>query len=157
MPWDTIEFWHWLALGALLMIAEVFAPGVVFLWLGIAAGVTGLIVLAAPDLHWGIQLILFGGLSLASVFAGRSIVKRRAAPTDHPDLNRRGRQYVGQTFTLDEPTRNGRGRLRVGDTVWAIALPAGVDDLDAGARVTVAAVEGTTLRIDPARASEQAI
>ena len=89
MPWETIQFWHWLALGALLMIAEIFAPGVLFLWLGIAAALTGLIVLIFSDLQWGIQLILFGCLAVLSVVAGRMIVKRPSKPTSHPSLNRR--------------------------------------------------------------------
>ena len=30
----TLTFWHWLALGALLLLLEVFTPGFVFIWLG---------------------------------------------------------------------------------------------------------------------------
>ena len=34
---DTIEFWHWWVLAALLVVIEVFAPSTVFLWPGVAA------------------------------------------------------------------------------------------------------------------------
>ena len=154
MPWETIQFWHWLALGALLMIAEVFAPGVLFLWLGIAAALTGLIVLIFPDLQWGVQLILFGCLAVLSVVAGRMIVKRPSKPTSHPSLNRRGEQYVGQTFTLEESTVNGRGRVRVGDTVWNITLrPAGAE-LDKGSPIRVTGAEGPTLEVESAHPAE---
>ena len=35
---EGLEFWHWLVLGVVLAIIEVFAPGAFFLWLGISAG-----------------------------------------------------------------------------------------------------------------------
>ena len=38
-------FWHWWALGGLLVIVEAFAPGYMFLWFGAAAG----LVLAADS------------------------------------------------------------------------------------------------------------
>ena len=34
---DSIEFWHWWVLAALLIAVEVFAPTTVFLWTGISA------------------------------------------------------------------------------------------------------------------------
>ena len=49
---ETIFFWHWLALGLFLMLIEVFVPGVLFLWLGLAGILTGLLLLAVPDTGW---------------------------------------------------------------------------------------------------------
>ena len=48
-PWDrppamTLTFWHWLALGALLLLLEVVTPGFVFIWLAVAAGLTGVVL-----------------------------------------------------------------------------------------------------------------
>ena len=36
-----IAFWHWWVAGLLLLALEAFAPGAVFLWMGVAALVTG--------------------------------------------------------------------------------------------------------------------
>ncbi|MDH5411364.1 MAG: NfeD family protein, partial [Alphaproteobacteria bacterium] len=60
-------FWHWWIMGILLLGIEIVAPVEFFLWLGISAGVTGGIVLIAPDIGWQWQLVLFGMLSVASV------------------------------------------------------------------------------------------
>ena len=38
---ESISFWHWLAFGVAVMLVEVLVPGVIFLWLGIAAVITG--------------------------------------------------------------------------------------------------------------------
>ena len=37
----TPTFWHWFALGGGLLLLEMLTPGVVFLWLALAAGLTG--------------------------------------------------------------------------------------------------------------------
>jgi membrane protein implicated in regulation of membrane protease activity len=150
MIWEGPVFWHWLALGIVLVIVEILVPGVVFVWLGIAAIVTGLAVLAAPTMDWQIQALIFAGLSVVSVVAGRAWIARRDRdrPTDHPHLNQRGLQYVGQRFTLDEATKDGRGRMRIGDTAWTIqVLPQG-ENLDAGEQVTVLRIEGTVFQVE---------
>jgi len=38
--------WNWLILAALLFVLELTAPGIFFMWFGLAAAVTGLIVSA---------------------------------------------------------------------------------------------------------------
>jgi membrane protein implicated in regulation of membrane protease activity len=49
-------------------------------------------------------------------------------------------------ITLDAPILAGRGRVRLGDGSWTVVGP----DMVAGARVRVAAVDGTELRVEPA-------
>lgn len=144
-----IVYWHWLAIGALLIAVEVVVPGVLFLWLGIAAGLTGLLVLVFPDSGWEVQLLVFAALSVASVYLGRRVFGRMEGSPAHPTLNRRGRRHIGQTFTLDAPTVNGRGRMRVADGSWSVRVDDG-GDLPAEARVRVTGVDGATLTIAPA-------
>ncbi len=143
----SILYWHWLTLGLVLMAIEIFAPGVVFLWLGIAGILVGLALLAMPDMPWEMQLVLFSILSVISVFLGRRFVYARQRPTDHPTLNRRGDTLIGQQHTLGEATSGGRGQLRIGDSMWAISVSPQGDDLTAGTRVTVVKVDGATLVI----------
>ena len=147
---ESITYWYWLAFGMALMLVEILVPGVLFLWLGIAAFLTGLALLTIPDTGWEIQLVLFAILSMVSVFAGRRFVSSRQQPTDHPTLNRRGQNLVGNRYTLDEATSNGRGRVTVGDGVWTISVRPQGADLSAGARVTVTAVDGATLIVEAA-------
>jgi membrane protein implicated in regulation of membrane protease activity len=140
------EYWHWWVLGVVLLILEVFSPGAFFLWLGLAAGVVGAVLLLLPDLDWQLQLLLFAVLSVVSIVAGRSWLRRHPIETDLPTLNRRGEQYVGRVFTLEQPVVNGTGKIRVDDTTWKIRG----DDREAGSRVRVTGVDGTVLLVDSA-------
>ena len=81
-------FWHWLILAVILVIAEVFAAGTFFLWTGAAAAVVGLVLWAIPGLGWEYQVLLFAGLSVASVVVWRRYQKRHPTFTDQPRLNR---------------------------------------------------------------------
>jgi membrane protein implicated in regulation of membrane protease activity len=47
---------------------------------------------------------------------------------------------------LDQPILGGRGRVKLGDGSWTVTGP----DMVAGAKVRVAAVSGTELRVEPA-------
>jgi hypothetical protein len=142
---SEISFWHWFILGIALTILEILAPGVVFLWLGIAAGATGLVMLGIDGLTWQAQTLVFAGLSVVSIVSGRLWLRRHPTATDHPTLNRRGEQHIGRVFTLDAPIVNGVGKIRVNDATWKVAG----EDLPAGTRVKVVAVEGTVLRVEP--------
>ena len=146
---ESLTFWHWMVLGAVLVIVELLAPGVWFLWLGLGAMATGTVVLFADQISWQYQLVLFGGLSIVSVIIGRLVMRRGQPAADHPMLNRRAQQYVGQVFTLLEPTENGHGRVRVGDSVWRVSLSSPDEELPAGTRVTVTDVDGATLKVEP--------
>lgn len=135
--------WGWWIFGIVLIVLEVAAPGAVFLWMGIAAGVVGFAVFFIPDLNWENQFLIFAVLSVVSILIARRYLKVRPIETDQPNLNRRGSQYIGRVFTLKEPIVDGRGRLHVDDTMWKIEGP----DLAKGQKVTVKKVEGVILRV----------
>jgi len=139
-----LEYWHWWLLGLVLLILEVFSPGVFFMWLGFAAGLTGLVLMAQPDLSWEWQLVLFGVAGVALALLGYRLVKRHPEPSDEPHLNRRGEQYLDRVFTLDNPIVNGQGKVRVDDTTWKVRG----DDCPAGTRVRVSGVDGVVLLVN---------
>jgi inner membrane protein len=144
-----VQFWHWWILAVVLMIAEVFAPGAFMMWLGIAAAIVGAVGLVIPDLTWKIEAILFAILSVISITVWWTYARKRPRKNqDEPTLNRRGAQYVGRVFTLEEPIVNGIGRIRVDDTTWKIAGA----DMAAGTRVKVAGVDNTVLNVAPVEA-----
>jgi hypothetical protein len=160
-----IDVWHWLIAGIILLGIEIVMPGVVFLWLSLAAFLTAAIVFASAVasginlgealvhgvLSWQSQIAVFAVLAVTCTAAGRMWVRRHPVPTDHPDLNRRGSQYVGRRFVLDQPIRHGSGRLKVDDSVWKVAG----DDLPAGAEVVVTGVDGVTLCVAAAPRSQR--
>ncbi len=138
----SLAFWHWLVLGVSLVIIEVFAPGAVFLWLGISAGIVGVIVWLIPGLDWEYQLLLFAILAIASVVVARRYLRAHPLESDEPNLNQSCHQKMGRTFTLDEPVVNGRGKIRVDDSTWKISC----DDCDSGTNVIIKGVDGVVLR-----------
>lgn len=145
MPWlENATFWHWWVLAVVFIILEVFSPGAFFLWMGIAAGVVGLLLLMLPELAWEYQLLGFAAFSVVSIVVWHLVLKRHPTVSDQPKLNRRGEQYVDRVFTLDEPIVNGQGRIRVDDSTWKIHG----SDCAAGVQVKIIGVDGVVLKVD---------
>jgi len=147
-----ITFWYWWILAVVLVILELLAPGVIFLWLGAAAVVSGFILFAVPDIPWQQQFLIFAVLSVVSVIAGRIWwAKRAPTESDHPTLNRRGQQYIGRSFKLNTAIEDGVGRITVDDTTWRV----NGDDMPAGTHVTVTGVDGATFKVERVTPSEE--
>lgn len=140
---DQVESWHWWVLAVVFVILEIFSPAAFFLWLGIAAGVVGLILMVIP-LSWEFQFLIFAIFSVASIVLSRRYLDLYFFKTDQPKLNRRGEQYVGRTFTLEEPIVNGFGKIKVDDTTWKIEG----SDCEAGNKVAVTGVNGVVLKVE---------
>ncbi|MBB3233216.1 NfeD family protein [Phyllobacterium endophyticum] len=141
--------WNWIVLGLILMIFEVAAPGIFFLWFGIAALIVGSLAILFGEfswMNWQIQVILFLVLSVIAVFIGRRLIGATDVESDEPLLNRRGEQLIGQVVTLEEATINGRGRARIGDSLWRVTGP----DLAAGTRVRITGIDRGTLVVEAA-------
>jgi len=141
--------WNWVVLGLILMILEVAAPGIFFLWFGIAALIVGALAILFGEtswMNWEVQVILFLVLSVIAVFIGRRLIGATDVESDEPLLNRRGEQLIGQVVTLEEATINGRGRARVGDSLWRVTGP----DLAAGTRVRITGIDRGTLVVEAA-------
>lgn len=136
--------WTWASIGLVLIVVEVAAPGAFFLWVGIAAGVTGLLVALIPDLGWQVQLAGFAVLSVVSTILGRRYFRWRPIRTTHSGLNRRGTSLVGREYVLQQAIVNGASRLKTGGTTWQIEGP----DLEAGVTVRVTGINGTRLTVD---------
>jgi membrane protein implicated in regulation of membrane protease activity len=135
--------WAWIILGLLLAGLELLAPGIFFLWLGLAAVVTGLAD-AAIGLSWQASTLVFAVLSVAAVLLGRSLSRPVVRNEDPSGLNRRGEALVGRTFLLETPIVGGEGRIRVDDSSWRVMGP----DTPGGATVRVIRVEGATLVVE---------
>jgi len=142
------QIWHWVALGMVLLILEIFTAGAVFLGMGLAALGVAVLVWLGPAMSWQIQVVAFAVLAILSVFAIRSFFKAHPVESDQPLLNQRGQQYVGRVFTLGDPIVNGEGKIKVDDSIWKIRGP----DCEPGARVRVNGVDGVVLTVEPVEA-----
>ena len=144
-----LGLWVWWMLGLLLLAAELVAPGVFLIWIGMAALVIGLLSLIFWEMvfwGWQVQLLLFAVLSVSFALAGRRFYSNRSEASDEPHLNRRGDSLVGRTATLHEPIAEGRGRIRLDDTWWTVMGP----NLPSGTQVRVVASSGRDLTVEAA-------
>ncbi|MGQ8630036.1 NfeD family protein [Agrobacterium sp. DKPNP3] len=140
--------WSWWIVGFALLAAELIAPGVFLIWIGLAALVIGALSLVLWDVTvwaWQLQLVLFAALSVIFALLGRKYFGRSRDTSDEPFLNQREASLVGRTATLQEPIVEGRGRIRLDDTWW----PVNGENLPAGTRVRIASARGRTLTIEP--------
>ena len=141
-----IVFWYWWALAAVLLVAEITLPGVVFLFLAVGATTAGVVLLIWADTPIEIQLVIFAIVAAASAVVLRPFLKRlQHIDAGDSRLNVRAGAMVGRTLVLDEPILRGRGRVKLGDGSWSVTGP----DMAAGTRVRVAAVDGAELRVEP--------
>lgn len=143
---ESLQYWHWFAAGLTFLILELFLPGAVFLWLGIAGLLIGGLVWLVPELSWQWQLVLFAVISVSDIVAWRLYSKRQAPDIVSSGLNKRGQSLVGRQVPLEQAIRNGTGVAKIDDTLWRVQGP----DLPEGSLVRVVAAEGTTLRVEPA-------
>jgi membrane protein implicated in regulation of membrane protease activity len=139
-------FWYWWALAAVLLICEMMLPGVVFLFLSVGAAIAGMLLVLEPEASLEMQLVVFAVVSVASAIGLRPWLRGIQKRSSEPNLNARGDAMIGKVFVLDQPILRGRGRVTMGDGSWTVTGP----DMVAGAKVRVAAVDGTELRVEPA-------
>ena len=141
----AMTHWSWLVLGLGLLILELVVPAMFFLWLGISALATGLVLYFFPDMSWQAQFLMFSVLSVVSILLSRRFFSNKQIETELPNLNRRGQQYVGRVFTLIEPVKNGYGKISVDDSQWRVTGPA----LEKGTQVKVVSARGSVLEVEP--------
>lgn len=140
-------FWHWWALAAILLVAEMLLPGVVFMFLAIGAAAAGIALLVVSNLPLEFQLTVFAIVSVASAVGLRPMLRRmQYSRTAEPSLNARGDSLVGRTIVLDAPILGGQARVKLGDGSWTVTGP----DMVAGTRVRIVSVNGTELKVEPA-------
>lgn len=140
MRWDVFA---WAAVALVLFALEALAPGAFMLWLGFAATVVFLGVLAVPGIPLLGQAAAFVVLSFVSIQVYRSWFRRGEPASDQPTLNRRAEQLVGRVVPLERGIVNGRGRVQIADAFWDVSGP----ELPAGAAVRIVAAHGMTLEV----------
>ena len=142
----VIGNWFWWIIAAILLLVELMAPGVFFMWLAFAAASVGSVTYFFV-LTWQIEALLFAGFAVAYVYlAAPWYSKNKHLDSDQPNLNQRIYAFVGKNYVLVEPIVNGHGKIDIDGTRWELLGP----DLAAGAKVHVTGVEGMRLRVKEA-------
>jgi membrane protein implicated in regulation of membrane protease activity len=140
---ETVQFWHWWALGGILGVLEIIAPGFALIWLGLAGILVGLLVLAWPTMDLSLQILCFAVFSVLSVAVWYRWMKNDQNPSDQPGLNRRAEQNIGRRAYVVDAIINGRGRIKLGDSTWLVTGP----DVAAGHMVEITGADGAILEV----------
>lgn len=145
MTWlETVEpHWAWLALGLVLAIGEMTIPGVFLIWLALAALATGVAAWIVP-IALPVQVAVFAGLAILSVFAGRNWLRANPVEPADPKMNDRGARAVGETVVVTQVIEGGSGRVRLGDSEWLARGP----DAEPGTRMRVSGHDGAVLTVE---------
>ncbi len=128
----------WLAAGMVLLVAEVLAPGVFLMWLGIAALATGVVVqVFEPGL--GVQAVAFAVFAAAALTAALKLRGRRQTST----LNTSQSGLIGRAARVLSVAPE--LRVRIGDSDWSARLARDTPAPEEGATLRVVGVSGTTV------------
>ncbi|WP_439548280.1 NfeD family protein [Falsiroseomonas sp.] len=135
----------WILAGLVGLGAELLLPGVWFLWAGLAAIGTGLVVLL-HDPGFGLEVAVFLVLLGAGVLASIRMKKRVEGPAHRVNAPEAG--LAGRLATVIQVEAGGL-RVRLGDSDWAARLPRDAEAA-VGDSVRVEGVDGTVLIVRPA-------
>ena len=138
---------EWSVLGALLLLLELFVPGIYLIWFGIAGLIVGGITYVF-ELSLAVQIFCFAIASVISTVVGFRIYKKllKTKKPEYPHLNDLASQYLGKNVELIADVVNGETKVKVADSVWIASCK---EDLKAGdsARVVGVAKNGVILII----------
>jgi hypothetical protein len=143
---ETMPFWYWFVLAAILLIVEISTGTTYFLWPAAAAAIVGLADALPTGLDWRAQLFVFAIITvILTVFATPKVKPWiQKSRQDHQTLNERGAQKIGKRVKVDEAFAAGQGRVRFADTVWAAESDKG-ENFEKGADVEIVRVDGAKL------------
>ena len=136
----------WFAAAIVFVIAEIVAPGFFLIFLGVGAGLAGLVALVpgVPILVQAFACAVFTAVAVA--FGWRWYRGARMGDAVDPLLNDRAARLIGQRVMVCEPIVAGTGRVTVADGSW----PARGPDMLPGAYARVIAVRDGALLVEPA-------
>jgi len=140
----------WIVLSALLLIAEMFAPG---FWLAsvavgcLAAGIAGLLPIGLIG-----QILVFTGGSLLSLFGLRPVLVRRFLHSRGTEVRTNVEALVGKSGVVvkrfDAVTRIGRVVVDGEDWRGTLLEAGSGPPLEPGTRIIVVQVDGSTLVVE---------
>ena len=141
-----LVYWHWIVLGIVLMLAEIFIGSFFIFWFGAAAVVVGLSLTIAPSISAPNQLIFWTLLSLVFAVAWFRFLKPLSKDVTKAGLSREALiGEIGQVLSVSNGDKRGMVRFPaplLGSDEWLIMSQ---DSLSIGDRVSVKDVSGNSL------------
>ncbi|MGB1402806.1 MAG: NfeD family protein [Porticoccaceae bacterium] len=117
-------YWHWLVLGLILIIAEIFIPSFTIMWFGLGAIIVGLVSLAV-DMSFNWQVLLWTLSSVAFTVLWFLVIKPKMADRNFEGLAKES--AIGESGqVIKVPTETSSGRMRfttavLGCDEWAFS------------------------------------
>ena len=142
----SLLYWHWILLGIALVLMEIALPSFITLWLGAAAIVVGLLLLAMPEMSFTLQILIWTVMSVLLTWGWFKFMKPLSVDRTMAGLSRE--QIIGQAGqVLRVPLDGGKGLLRfpapiLGADEWQFISQ---DELKVGDRVRVTELSGNSL------------
>ena len=141
-----LVYWHWIVLGIVLMLAEIFIGSFFIFLFGAAAVVVGLSLTIAPSISASTQLIFWTLLSLVFAVAWFRFLKPLSKDVTKAGLSREALiGEIGQVLSVPNGDKCGMVRFPaplLGSDEWLIMSQ---DSLSIGDRVSVKDVSGNSL------------
>lgn len=142
---SQLLWWHWLAFGLLLSVAELAVPSLILIWFGAGALLVGLVLGFFPGMALAGQLAIWLSTSLAFVALWFHFFRHTDTQTATPEM-------MGEVGLITHAIDGfGQGRIRLqrpygGREEW----PADADQpLREGERARVISFEGERLTVTP--------
>lgn len=142
------QYWHWLAFGMILIIAELLIPSFTIFWFGLAGLIVGSVLLVAPRTSFTWQLFLWAVASGFMTYLWFKLFKPLMADRTKAGISREA--LVGETGrVIRAPDAGQRGVVRfttplLGAEEWPFICEQAVA---VGDRVEVQELSGNTLLV----------
>ena len=146
---DNLLWILWFIIGAVLIVAEVFTSGFVLLWFGIGALMAGFAGLIGIDSLIA-QFLIFATVSVGLTAASRTIFVNYFSRETTGDSLRTGVDSLpGKIGTVVSSSRGAmqEGAVKVFGSTWTAYPAEGESALEAGERVCVERVEGSSIYV----------
>ncbi len=146
MPeWLTAEA-LWFLFGALLLIIELLAPGIVFLFFGAGAWLTAIVTFFG-DLSVEGQLLLFSSTSVLSLVSLRKMVRQKLFAASQSSNEALDDEFIDHRALAEgDFDSNGNGKVAFRGSSWKARADAPVQD---GQEVRIVRKESITLYVEP--------
>ncbi|MDG1311266.1 MAG: NfeD family protein [Porticoccaceae bacterium] len=138
-------YWHWLVLGVLLIVAEIFVPSFTILWFGLGALVVGLVALLVA-IPFSMQVLLWTVFSIVFTILWFKLVKPKMVDRSNSGLARESAiGESGQVIKLPAGETNGKLRFStpiLGEDEWEFSCDS---EVALGDRLHIKEISGNIL------------
>lgn len=144
------QYWQWLVLGLVLIMAELFVPSFTIFWFGLGALLVGAALSIVPTMNLTLQLLLWAICSVLMTAFWFLAMKPRMVDKTRAGMSREALLgEVGQVISTPDGERRGTVRFTkplLGSDEWSFICD---EPVQLGDRVQIRDVSGNTLVVSP--------